>query len=64
MKKEDVSKKKKIKEIADRFCNTSFDEILNLPDPEGYEYIDRLYDQILESHKKSVQTLNIKFKEN
>ena len=39
----DVSKK--IKDIANRFCNMSLDEILKLPNPEGYEFVDRFFDQ-------------------
>lgn len=38
----DVSK---IKDIADRFCNMSLDEILKLPNPEGYEFFDGFFDQ-------------------
>lgn len=39
----------KKKEIANHFCNMSFDEVLKLPDPKGYEFIDEIYDQIVES---------------
>ena len=42
MAKEDVLR---IKDIANRFCNMSLDEILKLPNPEGYEFIDRFFDQ-------------------
>ena len=42
MAKEDVSK---IKDIANHFCNMSLDEILKLPNPEGYEFVDRFFDQ-------------------
>lgn len=42
MAKEDVSK---IKDIANHFCNMSLDEILKLPNPEGYEFIDGFYDR-------------------
>ena len=42
MAKEDVSK---VKDIANHFCNMSLDEILKLPNPEGYEFIDRFFDQ-------------------
>lgn len=37
----DVSKK--IKDIANHFCNMSLDEILKLPNPEGYEFIDGFF---------------------
>ena len=42
MAKEDVSK---IKDIANHFCNMSLDEILKLPNPEGYEFIDGFFDR-------------------
>jgi hypothetical protein len=58
----DVSKK--IKDIASRFCSMSFDEILNLPDPEGYEYIDQIYDQLVESRQKRSVLLNAEIKTN
>ena len=45
----DVSKK--IKDIANRFCNMSLDEILKLPDPAGYEFIDGFYDQVISSRQ-------------
>lgn len=45
----DVSKK--IKDIANRFYNMPLDEILKLPDPAGYEFIDRFYDQAISSRQ-------------
>ena len=48
MAKEDVSK---IKDIANHFCNMSLDEILKLPNPEGYEFVDRFFDQAFQSQK-------------
>ena len=42
MAKEDVSK---IKDIANHFCNMSLDEILKLPNPEGFEFVDRFFDR-------------------
>ena len=42
MAKEDVSK---VKDIANHFCNMSLDEILKLPNPEGYEFLDRFFDR-------------------
>ena len=45
----DVSKK--IKDIANRFCNIPLDEILKLPDPAGYEFIDGFYDQAISSRQ-------------
>ena len=57
--------KNKIKEIANRFCNMSFDEILSLPEPEGYEFIDQFYDQIVESRQvESDLLLNADFNRN
>lgn len=35
---------RKIKQIADRFNNMTFEEILNLPDVPGYEFIDDFVD--------------------
>ena len=34
-----------IKDIANHFCNMSLDEILKLPNPEGYEFVDRFFDR-------------------
>lgn len=42
------------RDIVNKYSKMSVDEILNLPEPGGYEFIDDIYDQIIAS-RKSVQ---------
>lgn len=39
------------KEIVNKYSKLSIDELLKLPEPNGYEFIDDIYDQIMTSRK-------------
>lgn len=39
------------KEIVNKYSKLSIDELLKLPEPIGYKFIDDIYDQIIASRK-------------
>ena len=39
------------KEIVNKYSKLSVDELLKLPEPIGYKFIDDIYDQIMTSRK-------------
>ena len=39
------------KEIVNKYSKMSFEELLKLPEPIGYKFIDDIYDQIMTSRK-------------
>ena len=39
------------KEIVNKYSKLSIDELLKLPEPIGYKFIDDIYDQIMASRK-------------
>lgn len=39
------------KEIVNKYSKLSVDELLKLPEPIGYKFIDDIYDQIMASRK-------------
>lgn len=39
------------KEIVNKYNKLSVDELLKLPEPIGYKFIDDIYDQIMTSRK-------------
>lgn len=42
------------RDIVNKYSKMSVEELLKLPEPEGYEFVDDIYDQIIAS-RKSVQ---------
>lgn len=39
------------KEIVNKYSKMSVEELLKLPEPVGYEFVDDIYDQIVASRK-------------
>ena len=45
------------KEIVNKYSKLSVDELLKLPEPNGYEFIDDIYDQIIASRKSEASSV-------
>ena len=39
------------RDIVNKYSKMSVEELLKLPEPEGYEFVDDIYDQIVASRK-------------
>ena len=39
------------RDIVNNYSKMSVEELLKLPEPEGYEFVDDIYDQIVASRK-------------
>ena len=40
------------KDVVNKYSKMSVEELLKLPEPEGYEFVDDIYDQIVASHNQ------------
>ena len=45
------------KEIVNKYSKMSFEELLKLPEPIGYKFIDDIYDQIIASRKSEASSV-------
>lgn len=47
------------RDIVNKYSKMSVDELLKLPEPKGYEFVDDIYDQIIASRKSVNESSDI-----